>query len=62
MSREEEAELIAEVEGAKDRLAQSLKTSKALIAQYRAKLGGLRKPQPAADAKPIFRFGEKKED
>ena len=54
MTRDEEAELISEVERAQSQLRKSLKKSKALIADYRARMAGAGK---AADpAKSIFRF------
>jgi len=57
VTTDEEAQLIAEVEGAKADLRTSLRKSKALIAAYRKKLTGM----PSADgeakpAKPLFNF------
>lgn len=57
MAPKEEAQLIAEVEDAKAKLRTSLKKSKALIAAYRARLGGSATSDPSDPKnRPIFRF------
>jgi hypothetical protein len=53
----EEAELIAEVEQAQHQLRKSLKKSKALIADYRAKVGTAAKRAGAgSENRSAFRF------
>ena len=55
MTPNEEAELIAEVEHAQKQLRKSLRKSKALIADYRAKVGSKMAPQDREN-RSAFRF------
>ncbi len=56
MTPKEDAELIAEVENAQQQLRKSLKKSKALIADYRAKVGAAASAQPGQEMRSAFRF------
>ena len=56
MTPNEEAELIAEVEQAQNQLRKSLRKSRALIADYRAKIGSAKSAQPDRENKSAFRF------
>jgi hypothetical protein len=57
VTQKDDAELIAEVEEAKARLRISLRKSRALVAAYRARLGGARVPgEDDPKDRPIFRF------
>lgn len=57
MRRESDTEIVAEAEKAKVGLRQGIQKSKALVAQYRARLSVLRRAGPVdRPERPLFRF------
>lgn len=51
-----EKESAAEAERAKAGLRQGVAKTKALVAQYRARLSMLKKGSPSGEGRPLFRF------